>query len=234
MAKRKSDGGTALMEPPVDEKTAPDPDDVIPDDDDNDLDDDDSEGETADASPVESDPDDDRDDPPNPLNHAAELLAEIQEAQAEVDEAERNYLLAKERASDLKKIHEAKRSAVESLIHRSTEPQQPTPLFDGAKPHDGAVDQVDESWKEITLADAFPELRASEVQKFVDQELHTMGDLSAFMNSGRDVKDIDGVGEVLAQKVSDAFVAFWERRRQQTAPLADMAASIGETDEDAE
>jgi len=99
------------------------------------------------------------------------------------------------------------------------------PLFDGlpdstgdtneAEPSadvnaDGDAQTDDESWKTVSLHDLT--MPGTTAQKLAEAEIRTLGDLSAWTESGKLLTDVKGISEKAAEKIEAALDEFWGSR----------------------
>jgi len=73
-----------------------------------------------------------------------------------------------------------------------------------------ALTTDDESWKTVSLHDLT--MPGTTAQKLAEAEIRTVGDLSAWTESGKLLTDIKGVGEKAAEKIEAALDEFWGSR----------------------
>lgn len=155
----------------------------------------------------------------------SEMLEAIEALAAECDAAEREYDTAKAEANELKKAFEATVERLRKKI-REAKSSSEFPLVDMASKSgsqnatqviiSGETQEIDESWKLVTIDEAMPDLPKHIREKLQAAELPTMGDLANFVAADGGKKrltDIPGIGEKSAEKIEEAQMAFFERRR---------------------
>lgn len=150
------------------------------------------------------------------------ILEEVNGLSDEADSLEREWEEAKAHASELKKEFEA---VVERLRKKIREAKSAGefPIVDLAASANSAVQASpaqaaddDESWKSVAIDEAMPDLPKHIREKIQAAELPTMGDLANFVavdGGKKRLIDIPGVGEKSAEKIEEAQMAFFERRR---------------------
>lgn len=105
-------------------------------------------------------------------------------------------------------IYKAKRSAREAatdellaVIDNATAPS----LFNQLNKQGG----IGEQWRDVPLSDlGLPE---GMMQKLNEAEIETVGDVATFVNDGKRLTDIKGIGEANAEKLENALTEFWAK-----------------------
>lgn len=106
--------------------------------------------------------------------------------------------VAKERFKAAKERWEAAASDLHETIDAGPDPQPKLPGMDDERPDD---------WKILALAEL--DLPAGIVDTLTDAGFATLGELSDRMDHDSWWQLVDGIGEKSAEKVADAFAAFW-------------------------
>lgn len=149
---------------------------------------------------------------------AASILAKIEAQAAAVDEARREM---ESKQIDLKQAKSEYEFEVAKLQRMAR--KQDAPLFDqGGKAETNGAAPKD--WRTVSI-DVLG-LPASLAEKLRETKLDTIGAIADFTSSGRDLIDIDGIGEANAKKLEDALEAYWARH-----PLPQEADDEGDEKE---
>jgi hypothetical protein len=143
---------------------------------------------------------------------ATEMLNRIRKQKDVVRAAQAEFHVAKDEASQLRKVMDHEQEKLFKLVELS---QEPAPLFDGVQTDDkGQADlDTDDSWKDVKLEEVFAGLTAVLRQKVTDAALVTMNDITEWCKAKK-LTDIPGVGEGNAKKLENAIDEFWQRRKE--------------------
>lgn len=164
---------------------------------------------------------------------AFEKIAALNHA---VRDAFQDWFNAAEKAKKLKKAWEGDVERLQSLIADCENPP-PMPLFDGQPATNGEVNPSDESWKEVRLEAALPELSDTVLSKLNGAQLYTMGELANWTaedGGRRKLSDIAGIGPGIAGKIEEATMAFWSRYKPNVEPSTNGDAEAVQDDGTAE
>jgi len=132
--------------------------------------------------------------------------------------------LAGSKAKQRRLIWEAAHPEAHPLYNTGTK-AAPAPSANGQAP---APIGEDESWKAVTLAEAFPGLPKKILEHLDAAHLRTMGELAAWINAnqGRNkLTDIPGIGPDAEKKIQEADEAFWKRRKEALATVQQVATA---------
>ncbi len=116
---------------------------------------------------------------------------------------------AKERAKAAKERYTSALDELDALIERGPDYQQKLPgMADVGKPAEQSPGGfVDNSWRELSVSEL--ELPEAIAVDLTDAGIETLGQLADRTNQDQWWRDIDGIGPGKAEKVADAFAAFW-------------------------
>lgn len=133
-----------------------------------------------------------------------EMLKVVQEAEVRCQELEREYTVSKENTSILKKRYDLAVEEMRKLIRQTKEPM---PLFDRSN-DDGDPD----AWRLVTLTAALEGrgVTDNQIAKLHEADLHTLGDVADYTSADRRLEDIDGIGQVISEKIADALTEYWQ------------------------
>lgn len=164
----------------------------------------------------------------------SDLLARIRKQESRVSMAESEVDWRKESLKEAKASFEGEVSLLRKLICQRDEK---LPLFDGPKATGSATPSVaeekndnaaaeeesqaaepsqtpDESWREVEISSL--DIADSLATKLYESSIETIGDLTDWQSSGKQLTDIKGVGQAKADKIADAMEAFWKANPQYT------------------
>lgn len=177
---------------------------------------------------------------PDPAEDAR-FRAKIEEMEAGCRQAEEEWQRSKEETKELKDVFEGKVTELRKYIRGQNES---LPLFEGKNGQTSvaAVGPTDEAWRgdpidvlsdEAVVGDkAVSEALLAHFRK---EQILTIGDLVNYTdptkNGGyeRRVTDINGIGKVAAEKVSEATIAYWAYRAEHAPPSPAAEAAPPET-----
>lgn len=177
---------------------------------------------------------------PDPAEDAR-FRAKIEEMEAGCRQAEEEWQRSKEETKELKDVFEGKVTELRKYIRGQNES---LPLFDGKNGQTSAasVDLADETWRQDPIDVLSDEaivgnvaLSEAVLAKFRKAEILTMGDLVNYTDQTKNggyekrISDIDGVGKVAAEKISDATIAYWAYRAAKAPPSPAEEAAPPET-----
>jgi hypothetical protein len=164
----------------------------------------------------------------------AKAFDEIATLNTEASKAFDLWKRADEIAKGRKKDYEAAVNELRDLIDKTAHPEA-MPLFDKKPEADGddeptkEVNPPDESWRDIPLRKAMPELTESVHLKLEGAQLYTFGELANWTaeNGGRRrLTDIAGIGSGTAGKIEEATMAFWQRWKPSANGVPDDNAKV--------
>ncbi len=164
-----------------------------------------------------------------------EAWEKIRETSAECDTKERDFLVAKERASELKKDFESSKAQLRSIIRWANTPVIPgttqKTLFDDAdkaakkkstKPEPALSDTkptgnpaLDNLWRDYPLERWKQyDLPAGVIAALAEANVGTVGQLSDYTKPNangfaQQLVDVKGIGKAKVDKISEAEVLFW-------------------------
>lgn len=158
----------------------------------------------------------------------AKAFDEIAALNTEASKAFDAWKRADEVAKGKKKVYEGAVNDLRGLIEKTAHPKA-MPLFDKkpAEPEAATTAEVnppDESWREIPLREALPELSETIHNKLEGAQLFTFGELANWTaeNGGRRrLTDIAGIGVSACGKIEEATMAFWQRWKPAAATPED-------------
>lgn len=109
------------------------------------------------------------------------------------------------------------------LTEHEMQPDLPFPAQDSSP--------ADELWRPTPLEQALKGMPKRVYDAFEKAAIYTMGDFSDFQAKHGEfwIKDLDGVGPGMAEKISDAAIAFWAELKSSTA-----AAEVEEESDDSD
>ena len=137
--------------------------------------------------------------------------------QVEVDKLAENYDRKKEAAKAAKGVLEDAEAELRALIRRGPEPQRELPL----------EPRTQDAWRELGIGEL--ELPPKIAEKLQQTDCQTLGDLADRMNAGEQWwREIEGFGEKTAEKVNEAFAAFWERHPEYAETDSDKEVADAE------
>lgn len=128
--------------------------------------------------------------------------------------------LKAEAAHKLAKAEEkAAGETLQKIVSRGVEHY---PLFDSEKPEaaEDSDDQAsgeteteadDESWKAVEIGEL--DVPDGILNKLIEAEIETIGDLANWNESGKLLTDIEGIGQAKAEKIEAALDKFWAERK---------------------
>lgn len=155
---------------------------------------------------------------------------DMQEQGRRVKRRQEVYEDLKSEASDAKKSLEV---ALKRLAEMSIEPP-PETLWTPKKQADSdtaaPVDADDEAWRETTLSELG--ITGKIVEHLTEAELTTLGDISDYTSTGKQLTDITGIGPGNANKISDACDIYWAQHpRKQVSSADDATTDVDGADE---
>ena len=107
-------------------------------------------------------------------------------------------------ASASKKVYEEAAAELCRLIRNGLEPQMTLP----------GMDEKADPWRDLPVSDLG--LSDSLTKTLWLAELRTIGELSGYVKEFVEFDTIKGIGEKSAEKISEAFVRFWEAHPEYT------------------
>lgn len=191
----------------------------------------------------------------------ADQESELMELRHEAREAEAEWTEKDRIAKAAKKAMEAANDAVNAFIDDLGNPTPRLPFGDNgqadplagdgpatadavpvAPSEDGeeyTIQADDERWKLVKFADmAKYGLKPGDIAKLASAypPLHTMGDLVAWMagSEHRRITDLDGIGDVAANRISDAMIKYYEANPRSKPTEAPGIASDAPEGKDGE
>lgn len=197
---------------------------------------------------------------PATLSMTEKLMEELRQANEDLHRAADEHETAKDEATNAKKHMERCQEALNDVVDRILAFGNPAslPLFDpanrptqGGEPgassepaalppaqsSDDAPAAADDSWRQTTLAELTdPDISPRYLRALAENEppILTLGDLTDWQQAKGDywAKDLHGMGEKGQEEISDATIAFWQRRKEQqiAALKAAAKAAIDEAD----
>lgn len=163
---------------------------------------------------------------------------EIKKLTQDVYEARREWASAKDQASALKKGFEALSTELIDTIRRGPEMQRKLPLAGEAS--ESATVAHSDAWRDVEVGEL--DIPDSLVGKLCEHGLHTLGELSDFWKSRRDLTELKGIGGAKELLVTDAFAkygqehpeVFGQAEEEPCASAENIADEANVADADAE
>lgn len=125
---------------------------------------------------------------------------------------------AKERVKELKATHKMKSNLMRKIARELSHPEE-HPLYNG-NGHAATADVEVLAWRDVPLEEALQGINLRVIAKIKEhgQGFKTVGDLADWFNANHAWTDIDGIGEATAEKLQDAWEAFWKRWNDRVKP----------------
>lgn len=170
---------------------------------------------------------------PDPDAHA---LWEIFQAETNVREAEAELEEKKQEAKWAKTNYDEATKQLLKVIRKHRAPGE-RDLFDYANENTApdvpeAQPVNEDAWRDTPLDDVFASMPASVLVSLSDKELTTLGQLSDWLNSGKRLIDLEGIGQAKAEKMELCMEKFWEQHKQSSPVSPDEEEDIDDLDED--
>lgn len=172
-----------------------------------------------------------------------EKIAELLKARAEFSESVDDWEEAHAQAGAKKKTMEAKQGRINSIVNdiqaiQSGNYTPPLPFGEdnpaesnGSHHHTPGTLKANGAWKDVFLDDLFKgQIRTA----LADANLNTLGELTDFQASNKQLSDIKGIGPGKAEKISDRLIEFWKEHPEYCDKGESEEATESEAEEPAE